>query len=318
MQKIFGFYPLHLAVLLLFSPLFIYADATYNGPIITAAHALISVTMTQAWMPQHAEIWNAPTWFLGALAFATACMPYCLPAIAKLGQAGLVKTGFWIWVSYLLPKLGYCYDFGTWKMAEGIVAPKAHPNYAAFNAQRFSPVFAVAEVLLGVIACRIVMLDGTTPGKEKHKTNAASTFVPLALMVGLIAARAYGLLDMSDLLFRAVAFVPLFLRLLMAAHRNTVANIRDPIVSFLNNPLLIAFGNLTFPMFIVHGPVGQLFFKKVIAQKLFGQVLVGPTNFGLYLLSVLSLAWVLQKTVLQSKTVANWSKRSVDTLSAWF
>ena len=269
-------------------------------------------------MPQHAEIWNAPTWFLGALTFATACMPYCLPTIATLSQAGLVKTGFWIWLSYLLPKLGYCYDFGTWKMAEGIVAPKLHPNYAAFNAQRFSPVFAVAEVLLGVIACRIVMLDGTSPDKKKRQTNALSTIVPLMFMVGLIAARAYGLLEVSDLLFRAVAFVPLFLRFLMAAHRNTVANVRDPIVSFLNNPLLLAFGGLTFPIFIVHGPVGQLFYKKLIAKKLFGDVLLGPANFGLYLLSVVSLAWVLQKAVLQNKTISNWSKNSVDKLSGWF
>ena len=203
-------------------------------------------------------------------------------------------------------------------MAEGIVAPKVHPNYAAFNAQRFSPVFAVAEVLLGVIACRIVMLDGTSPDKKKRQTNALSTIVPLMFMVGLIAARAYGLLEVSDLLFRAVAFVPLFLRFLMAAHRNTVANVRDPIVSFLNNPLLLAFGGLTFPIFIVHGPVGQLFYKKLIAKKLFGDVLLGPANFGLYLLSVVSLAWVLQKAVLQNKTISNWSKNSVDKLSGWF
>jgi len=296
--------------------MFIFADATYNGPIITGAHALISVTMTQAWMPQHAEIWNAPTWFLGALTFATACLPYCLPAIATLSQAGLVKTGFWIWLTYLLPKLGYCYDFGTWSMAEGIVSPKAHPNYAAFNAQRFSPVFAVAEVLLGVIACRIVMLDGTT--KEARKTNALSTLIPVAAMAGLIAARANGLLNVSDLLFRAVAFVPLFLRFLMAAHRNTVANASDPILKFLNNPLLITLGGLAFPIFIVHGPVGQIFYKKLIAKKLFGGVLLGPANFGLYLLSVLALAWGLQKAVLQNSTIGNWSKNSVKKLSTWF
>ena len=74
-----------------------------------------------------------------------------------------------------------------WKMAEGITAPKLHPNLAVFNTQRFSPLFAVAEVLLGVIACRIVMLDGTE-GKETRKTNALSTAVPLVSMVGLMAA----------------------------------------------------------------------------------------------------------------------------------
>jgi len=311
-------------VLILFSPLFVYADAYYNGPIVTAWHAILSVTMTQAWMPQHAEIWNAPTWFLSALSFATATLPYCLPAIASLGKTGLVKTGFWIWLVYFLPKLGYCYDFNTWKMAEGVVAPKAHPNYAAFNAQRFSPVYAVAEVLLGVIACRIVMLDSDNSEKEhpRRATTALSTAVPLAAMVGLVAARAYGVLEVSDLLFRSVAFVPLFLRFLMAAHRNTVAGKvtfkGDPILAFLNNSVLVALGGLAFPIFIVHGPVGQVFYKKLIAKKIFGSVLTGPVNFAAYLGSVLATAWVLQKTVLQNNAIKTWSKNSVDKLSESF
>lgn len=277
----------------------------------------MSLTMTQAWMPQHAEIWNAPTWFLGALTFATAIMPYCLPAIASLNKIGLVKTGFWIWLTYLLPKLGYCYDFNTWKIAEGITSPKAHPNYEAFNGQRFSPVFAVAEVLLGVIACRIVMLDGTE--KDTRQTNALSTLVPLTVMLGLIAARANGLLDITDLLFRSVFFVPLFLRFLMAAHRNTTSHVKgDMILNFLNNPWLIMLGNLSFPIFIVHGPMGQIFFKKLIATKLFGQVLNGPVAFGGYMLAVFVAAFVLQKMILQNNIIQKWSKHSVDTLSEWF
>jgi hypothetical protein len=43
----------------------------------------------QAWFPAHAEIWNAPTWFLSALTFAMVVLPHVLPAIAGMRKKGL-------------------------------------------------------------------------------------------------------------------------------------------------------------------------------------------------------------------------------------
>jgi peptidoglycan/LPS O-acetylase OafA/YrhL len=43
----------------------------------------------QAWFPAHAEIWNAPTWFLSALTFAMLVLPHVLPAIAAMRKKGL-------------------------------------------------------------------------------------------------------------------------------------------------------------------------------------------------------------------------------------
>lgn len=318
LSKVFSYYPLHLVTLLLFSPVFLYSDVTYNGWPTALLHGLLSVTLTQAWFPMHSEIWNAPTWFLSSLTFATAIMPYGLPAIAALNSGQLVQTGWWIFAVYLLPKLGYAYDFNTWKMAEGIMNPKAHTNWAAFNTQRFCPLFAVAEVFLGVIACRIVMLDGTTEGHNNtRQTNSLSTAIPLAALLGLMAVRALGILEISDLLFRAVFFVPFFLRFLMAAHRNTVKSVNDPLMSIFNNKLLVGLGNLAFPIYIVHGPIGQIFYKKIIATRLWGQVLAGPENFVVYLGATVATAWLLQKTVLQNSAVNRWSKRTVDKLSLW-
>jgi hypothetical protein len=52
-----------------------------------AARAL--VPLTQAWFPAHAEVWNAPTWFLSALTFAMLVLPHVLPAIAAMRKRGL-------------------------------------------------------------------------------------------------------------------------------------------------------------------------------------------------------------------------------------
>ena len=171
LSRVFGWYPLHLLTLFLFSPLFIYADQHYNGWIQTAWHGFLSVTLTQAWFPMHAEVWNAPTWYLSGLAFATALMPFALPKMAQMDKKALRKTAVWLTIFNVLPKLGYVYDLGTLSMSEGWTSPKVHPNLALFNMIRFSPALIAAEVLLGAVACRLVMLDDEkdpTTGGNKH------------------------------------------------------------------------------------------------------------------------------------------------------
>jgi peptidoglycan/LPS O-acetylase OafA/YrhL len=316
LSKIFGYYPSHFITILLFSPIFLYADVHYSGWSVALLHGFLSLTLTQAWAPSHAEIWNAPTWFLSALSFVTVLIPYILPAISSLNKVNLVKTGFWTYLMYMLPKLGYAYDTNTWMMAEGITSAKVHPNLALFNAQRFSPVYAVTEVLLGMIACRVVMLDGTE-GKKERKTNGLSTLLPLGAMVGLVMARAVGLLQISDLLFQGGLFIPLFLRFVMAVHRNSVHDVPDILISILKSNILVALGNLAFPIFIVHGPIGQIFYKKLIANKLWGKVLAGPENFVLYLVATFATAWLLQKTVLLNKVVNSFTAKTADKISSW-
>ena len=318
LQRIFGYLPLHLAALVLFSPVFLYADVKYNGWLVSAMNGLMSVTLTQAWFPQHAEVWNAPTWFLSALTFATAVLPFALPSLAQMGKVQLRNATMWMWLAYFLPKLGYLHDLNAWSIFEGVGNPKNHPNLAIFNMQRFSPVFCVMEVLLGAAACRLVMLDDADGEAPAPKTNSMSTFGPLALLAGTIVGRGFGWIpEMSDMLYRSVIFLPLFLRFMMSAHRNTVSRAWDPVVSFLSHPALVALGNLSFPIFIVHGPIGQIFYKKIIATQLFGKVMVGPVNFGFYLMSVVAAAYVLQKAVLQNKTVGDWSQKTVEKWSTW-
>ena len=41
-------------------------------------------------------------------------------------------------------------------------------------------------------------------------------------------------------------------------------------------------GAISFPIYILHGPIGQIFYKKVVAMKLFGTVMVGKTWQGGY------------------------------------
>jgi len=318
LSKVMAYYPMHWLVLLLFSPMFLYSDVNYGGWLQAGINGILSATLTQAWMPMHAEVWNAPTWFLSSMTFSTALLPFCLPKIASMDKRALRKTGFWLFLLNVLPVLGYCHDHNVWGLVEGITPPKKHPALAVFNAQRFHPVFNVAEILMGVVACRLAMLDTLDDKDKPVKTNWMSTAIPFAGLVAILTLRATSLVPAcSDLLVRSVIFTPLFLKFVMGAHRNAVANVPDALSQFLSSKALVWLGGLSFPIFVVHGPLGQVFYKKVIANKLWGKVLMGPEYFLLYMAAVFGSAVLLQTLFLQNKAVATWSKNRVEQFSSW-
>jgi peptidoglycan/LPS O-acetylase OafA/YrhL len=253
------------------------------------------------------------------MTFSTAIMPFALPKVAEMDKRSLRKTMGWLFLINLLPVLGYCYDSNTWALVEGITPPKKHPALDVFNYQRFLPMFNVAEILMGVVACRLAMLDSLENKDKPLKTSWLSSTVPLVGLFGILALRAANLFPpCSDLLVRSVLFTPLFLKFVMGAHRNTVNNVSDPILSkFLSSKGLVWLGGLSFPIYIVHGPIGQIFYKKLIATKLWGKVLFGPEYFALYLGTVLVSAVLLNTLFLQSKAIGDLSKKTVNQLSSW-
>ena len=209
-SRIMGFYPLYLLAQLAFGWVFVYADNLYNGPIATAWHALITFTLTQAWFPAHAELWNAPTWFLSALAFATAVLPFALSSVASWRNAASRSPWLPSPPSPSSPKIAYSYDTAGWFFMEGMMGPKTHPNWLLFNATRFSPFMALVEILIGCVACRMIMVKECDPAEDPEGakdsragillggapgTLAASPAVPLIGMAGgyLLARRRLAL-----------------------------------------------------------------------------------------------------------------------------
>ncbi|GBF97881.1 acyltransferase [Raphidocelis subcapitata] len=302
--RIAGFYPLFLLVNVLFGAMFVFADAAYNGPIAAAFHGLLSATLAQAWFPAHAEIWNAPTWFLSALAFAMVVLPHTLPWIASLRKDGLKKLLLALTAASLLGKLAYSYDLGVWTIMEGVTSAKAHPNILLWNVTRFHPFYNLLEVLMGAAAARMVMVDGADNGDGKageEKKAPGSALLPALGLLGITAARAAGWLQLNDPLTRALLFVPLFIVLVMRLHRNTLAGAKG-LTALLGTKVLTYLGTISFPIFILHGAIGQVFYKKIIATKLWGGVM-GPGFFPAYCAIVLAAAVAAQHLFLENKKV---------------
>lgn len=310
--RIMGFWPLHLMVLFLFSWVFIWVDVSFNGPITALWHGFLSVMMLQAWFPASGEIWNAPTWFLSAFAFCLIVLPYGLRLLALQKKSELRRTLVFLAVLCFLPRLGYSDDLKAWDILEGTLSAKKHPNYLLFNAVRFSPFLASLEVLMGATACRLVMLDS-----EQDSGKTDSPMWPLIGMLSIIGLRATGIITMNDMLVRSIAFIPLWIVFLMRLHRQSTGpgGAQKMLPNLLCRPALLFLGGISFPIFIVHGPIGQVFFKKAVAKKLWGGMLAQPRPdgihwfFGVYWVAVLLMAILLQKCFVESSKVKEASKR---------
>lgn len=310
--RIFGYYPLYFFVQLLFGAMFVYADNLYNGPIATMWHAFLTFTLSQAWFPAHAELWNAPTWFLSALTFAMVVVPFALPTIATWTKRNL-KLAFGVLTGLsLVAKLAYSYDLGVWTILEGMTLPKLHPNLMFWNITRFHPFYALLEVLMGVVACRLVMLDGVDGDTEDKKPPASAAVVALG-MVGVLVARTFSWLSLNDPLTRVLIFLPLFTIFLMRVHRQTVYNGGKGFAGLMAAKPLVYLGNISFPIYIIHGPLGQLFYKKAVATKVFGFVFTKyPWFFGCYALITLVCAMALHHGFVMNPTVQTWTKSVMD------
>merc|ERR1712137_533918 len=109
-----------------------------------------------------------------------------------MGKAELRKALVFLTFLALIPRLSYSCDLKAWDIFEGTLSAKTHPNYALFNALRFSPFAATCEVLMGAIACRLVMLDSGKPAE------LVGSSVPVLLaMVSLIVLRAMGVVALN-------------------------------------------------------------------------------------------------------------------------
>ena len=139
-SRIMGFYPLYLLAQLA-SDGYLCTRITCTTAPSPPRGALITFTLTQAWFPAHAELWNAPTWFLSALALPPRRSPSRFPPSPAGATRPQDRHGR---PHRRLPhrKDRVFYDTAGWFFMEGMMGPKTHPNWLLFNATRFSPFMA--------------------------------------------------------------------------------------------------------------------------------------------------------------------------------
>jgi len=294
-QKVMGYYPLHFVVLSFFTPMFVQVERWFKTPWTTTLNrAFLSFSMLQAWFPKEAEIWNQPTWFLSALTFSNLTMPAVLPAVAGLSKDGLRKLFYALTGVSLLQKISYS-ETSRFHV-HNVTKKDTYP--LIWNLTRFHPFWATMEMTMGIAAVREVMLD--TPEERKQETVDPLYFFVAAYSTLLLRLTSF---DFNDAMIRATLFVPLYTKFLTAVHRDCLSANPAPITRFFGSKAMTYLGGLAFPMFILHGPIGQIFYKKILATRLWGRPM--PTSFfPAYLAICLVCSHFLNENFVKSKKVA--------------
>eukprot|EP00930_Biecheleria_cincta_P001150 TRINITY_DN102311_c0_g1_i1.p1 TRINITY_DN102311_c0_g1~~TRINITY_DN102311_c0_g1_i1.p1 ORF type:complete len:461 (-),score=77.53 TRINITY_DN102311_c0_g1_i1:328-1710(-) len=300
-QRVMAYYPLHFLVSSVFAPMFVWVERLYTTPWTTTAfRAFLNYTLLQAWFPLEAEIWNQPTWFLSALTFSNITMPtLVLPQVAQLSKVGLKRLFTALTTISILQKVSYS-ETSRFHSRE-VLAKPMYP--LLWNLTRFHPFWALMEMTMGIVAVRNVMLDT----EEDRKTKRMN---PLWLFVASYASLGLRLtpLDFNDAIIRGVLFVPLFTKFLTALHRDSLTDSPSAITRFFGSSIMSRLGGLAFPMFILHGPIGQVFYKKSIAKRLWGKAMP-KVFFPVYLLIVLFSSHVVNEYFVKNKGVQAISAR---------
>jgi hypothetical protein len=130
------YYPLYFLVQVLFAPMFIYADNFYNGPVLTAFHALITMTLTQvrASLPLLARgssrvlhmmvgaclLLLAVTLLLSAASKPMCCLettwPLCIAPSRDTSRQGAFQAGHKVAISKLAAQMREDSPLETWTL----------------------------------------------------------------------------------------------------------------------------------------------------------------------------------------------------------
>ena len=269
-NRLFRLYPTYFFILLLFSPMFIYIEVYYKHGASIFWHALTVLTLTQAWFPSLGELWNSPTWFLSATLFAYALFPFLIQVISKKERKSLLKLLFAVFSVSLVIKILYSYSCG-WNVMEGVTGPS---SILTFNFIRFNPVINVLEFIMGISIARLLMLS-------KVEKRLYFPGLILTALCSILLVRTF--FNVNDMLTRSAVFIPLFLLFLTHLHQS-----KGLLTQILSNRFCVYLGEISFSIYIVHGAIGQLFYKKVMKNLLFTQ----SVNIFIYY-SVVLLASIL-------------------------
>lgn len=305
-QKIMSYYPLHFLVSTLFSPIFVLTDRWMgNSWKTTSFHGVLNYTLMQAWFPSEAEIWNPPTWFLSALSFVNFTLPtMVIPHVSRLSKDGLRKLMYGLGALSIVQKVSYSQAWQFHCRGEHITRTT---KPLLWNATRFHPFWALIEVVMGFAAAREVMLDGP---EDRSRLPPWVLFVLSYLSVALRITK----FNFNDAMIRGALFVPLYLKFLQSMHRDCLSDNPSRITRFFGSKRMSSLGALAFPMFILHGPIGQLFYKKVIAKELWGRVM--PKKFfPLYLGIVMLCSHFVNEGFVKNRTVGRLAGRLAQMLA---
>lgn len=273
-------YPAYLFSLLISLPFFYFGTFRMHVPFFAFAeqHFVLSsalvLLLLQAWVPAAALLWNPVAWSLSVEAFFYAIFPFALARYSKLSRTAWLLLILGCWIAGLAVSGGYLLS----RSAEmGYVSSTNWSNAVQFV--KFFPLVRLPEFLMGM-ACGLLFLRS-----ERNPRHG----LPLVAL-GLVGVAA------TTLASRFVPYLVVHTALSGPAFAALVYGValQPSWASWLNNRVLVLFGNASYSFYLLHSMTVWPFFHNTQTQAIRNQGFLG---IGLWLAMMLAISSLVYRFI---------------------
>jgi peptidoglycan/LPS O-acetylase OafA/YrhL len=270
-------YPAYLFSLLLMFPFFYWGAHMMHIEFFAYAEhhfvlaCVLVLLLLQAWVPPAALAWNSVAWSLSVEAFFYAVFPFALNRFGKLSRNALVTIIAACWIAGIAVSAGYL-----------AMRPAGAPYVSSANWTgavqfvKFFPLVRLPEFLMGM-ACGFLFL------RSERSPKMALPLTALGL-VGVIA---------STVASRFIPYLVVHTALPGPAFAALVYGIalQPSWSAWLNNKLLVLFGDASYSFYLLHTMFVWPFFHDFKTQALRNQSILGILSWTAMMLIISCLIY---------------------------
>jgi len=270
-------YPAYLFSLLLSFPFFYFGAMKMHIPFFYFAEhhftlsAVLVLLLLQAWVPPAALAWNSVAWSLSVEAFFYAIFPFALNRFGKFSRRVLWAVIPACWIAGLAISIGYL------AMRPAGAAYVSSANWSgAVQFVKFFPLVRLPEFLMGMV-CGYLFI------RSERNPKLALPLVALGLLG--VAAVAAASKFVPYLVVHTAMSGPAF-----AAVVYGIA-LQPKWASWLNNRLLVLFGDASYSFYLLHTMFVWPFFHDFKTQAVRNNGFLGIAIWTVMMLIISSLVY---------------------------
>ncbi len=259
-------YPAYAFGLALIGPFFLVHTARIEGLARLFVQALPVVVLVQAYLPSDALAWNPPAWSLSVEALFYALFPFLMPRLLRCGRAFAVVTIAFCYALSLLASLAYL------RFAPDGPTGATSASYAFWlNVLRYNPAVRLPEFVLGIALGRLYLEAEARPREAARMGGAALSFLALFAFALVLCTLAWSPFIPYALLHNGL-LAPVFALLVVA-----LAPGRGPVAALLGAGPLVALGEASYCLYVVHIPLLVLW-GNAVGRLASAQFIVSQEN----------------------------------------